>query len=107
MSDRGIKKWAPYQSLMEFGEEIKNGRKTRKKVDKPIISNDIKKEINEILVNYHGEILSLTYFNNGELIQCRTTIKKIDVNNKSIKIDNNKTIKINDIIRLESIILKL
>lgn len=107
MSDRGIKKWAPYQSLREFGEEIKNNKTRRKKVDKPIISSDIKNEINEVLVNYHNETLVITYFDNGEIKQVETKIKKIDCNNKSIKIDNNKIIKISNIIRLEPTLVLL
>lgn len=107
MSDRGIKKWAPYQSLREFGEEIRNNKTRRKKVDKPIISSDIKNEINEVLVNYHNETLVITYFDNGEIKQVETKIKKIDCNNKSIKIDNNKIIKISSIIRLEPTLVLL
>lgn len=107
MNDRGIKKWAPYQSLREFGEEIRNNKTRRKKVDKPIISSDIKNEINEVLVNYHNETLVITYFDNGEIKQVETKIKKIDCNNKSIKIDNNKIIKISSIIRLEPTLVLL
>ena len=58
MSERGMKKWAPYKSLNEQEHYLNKLHKDNEKVEKPKISSDAAEEINEILVNYHGEELA-------------------------------------------------
>ena len=52
MSERGMKKWAPYKSLNEQDKYLKKVSDNNKKISKPQISSDEAEEINEILVNY-------------------------------------------------------
>ena len=59
MSDRGIKKWAPYKSLPEQDFTLKGHKEKEEKIEKPTISSEFAEEINNILVNYHGETLTI------------------------------------------------
>ena len=54
MSERGMKKWAPYKSLNEQEDYLNKLHKKQEKVERPRISSDEADNINEILVNYHG-----------------------------------------------------
>ena len=78
MSDRGIKKWAPYRSLPEQAPSLNNKYEKQKDVEKPLISNEVAEEINEILTNYHGQLVHIKYYRNKRINEIETTIKKID-----------------------------
>ena len=103
MSERGMKKWAPYKSLNEQDKYLKRVSNDNKKTSKPQISSDEAEEINEILVNYQGEELVITYFRNDKINIINSTIKKIDPLNKKIVLPERKTISFNEIIKLERI----
>ena len=103
MSERGMKKWAPYKSLNEQDKYLKKVSNDNKKVTKPQMSSDEAEEINEILVNYQGEELLITYFRNNQINIINTVIKKIDPLNKKIVLLERKTINFNEIIKLERI----
>ena len=55
MSDRGMVKWMPYQSLVEQTSFLARMRYEKNKKPRPHISSDRAREINEILVTYEGE----------------------------------------------------
>ena len=61
MSDRGMKKWAPFSSLIEQSTCLEEMRYQKNKIEKPLISIEKAREINEILTNYHGQELLITY----------------------------------------------
>ena len=103
MSERGMKKWAPYKSLNEQDKYLKKVSNDNKKVTKPQMSSDEAEEINEILVNYQGEELLITYFRNNQINKINTVIKKIDPLNKKIVLLERKAINFNEIIKLERI----
>ena len=66
MSDRGMKKWAPYKSLIEQEKYLNKAKQNSEKETRPQISSDEAELINEILVNYHGEELEILYWRNGK-----------------------------------------
>lgn len=103
MSERGMKKWAPYKSLNEQDKYLKKVSDNNRNINKPQISSDEAEEINEILVNYQGEELLITYFRNDQINKISATIKKIDPLNKKIVLLERKTINFNEIIKLERI----
>ena len=78
MSDRGIKKWAPYKTLSEQDFNMSKQKEKEEKQEKPKISADFAEEINEILVNYQGEELTIKYYRNGKILEVVDRIKKID-----------------------------
>ena len=100
MSDRGIKKWAPYKSLVEHTDTLDRARKNRDKVEKPIISSEEAADINNILVNYHGEELTIEYYRNERIIKEDIIIKRIDTYEKKLVLLTGKTIKLSEIVSL-------
>ena len=103
MSERGMKKWAPYKSLNEQENYLNKLHKDNEKVEKPRISSDAAEEINEILVNYHGEELLITFFRNNRVQTISTVIKKIDAENKKIVLPDRKTIYFTELVGLERV----
>ena len=101
MSDRGIKKWAPYKTLETQDFELKKHKEIEEKIEKPLISAEFAEEINNILVNYHGELLDIGYFKNGKIITATDRIKRIDTIEKKLVLFSKKVIMITDIVSIE------
>lgn len=102
MSDRGIKKWAPYKALVEQGYALNNLMSSKEKVDKPHISSDKAEEINEVLVNYHNQEVNISYWRNGYLYKEKTTISIDAFNRKITLLNTNKNIFLNELTSLEN-----
>ena len=103
MSERGMKKWAPYKSLNEQERYLNKLHKDNEKVEKPTISADEAEEINEILVNYNGEKLIVTFYKDYKIQSINSAIKKIDVVNKKIVLPDRKTIYFTELIGLKRV----
>ena len=103
MSERGMKKWAPYKSLNEQEGFLNKLHKEQNKEARPKISIDEAESINEILVNYHGEELQITYWRNDKINTVSTILKKIDALNKKIVLPDRRTINFVELIRIERI----
>ena len=103
MSDRGMKKWAPYKSLIEQDVYLNKMKKEKEKISKPIISSEEAENINEILTNYHGEELEVSYFRNSEILTEKIIIKTIDVVNKKLILLNRRVIYFKEIVSLSRI----
>lgn len=101
MSERGMKKWAPYKSLPEQEKYLNKLKEEQEKVTRPIMSSDEAEEINEILVNYCGEEIIITYWRNEKINTISSIFKKIDVDNKKIVLPDRKTIYFHELIKLE------
>ena len=109
MSERGMKKWAPYKSLPEQEKYLRKLKEDQEKVSRPVMSSDEAEEINEdeaeeineILVNYAGEEIIITYWRNDKINTLSSVFKKIDVDNKKIVLPDRKTIYFHELIKLE------
>ena len=101
MSERGMKKWSPYKSLNEQEEYLKKIHQKQEKVERPRISSDEADNINEILVNYRGEELTIQYWRNDKINTVSTVLVKIDPINKKIVIPERKTIYFAELIEIE------
>ena len=103
MSERGMKKWAPYKSLIEQVKYLKKAHQDNEKVVRPQISSDEAEIINNILVNYRGEELLITYWRNEKINTMSTILVKIDPENKKIVLPNRRTIYFHELINLERV----
>jgi hypothetical protein len=103
MSERGIKKWAPYKSLVEQEKYLKKLHEDGQKVEKPLLSEDEAQEINEILVNYQGEELEIKYWRNNKINTVISILNKIDPNNKKIVLPERRAIYFNELVSLTKI----
>ena len=91
MSDRGMKKWAPYSSLIEQATCLEEMKYERNKIAKPILSDDQKEKINFVLQSYRkDQIVRIKFFNDGYLYFISTTIRRIDLENKKLVLENGK-----------------
>ena len=98
MSDRGMKKWAPYKTLEDQWTVLDRLHASEEKVEKPKISNEAAEEINDKLVNYQGQEYEFFYYKNGRILKEKSTIKKIDAFNRKLILDNNTIIYLKDLI---------
>ena len=103
MNERGMKKWAPYKSLIEQEKYLKKAHQDNEVIARPVISSDEAEEINEILVNYHGEELEVSYWRNDKINTISAILVKIDPVNKKIILPERKTIYFNELINLKRI----
>jgi hypothetical protein len=101
MSDRGMKKWAPYKTLNEQWSTLDELHKKEERVERPTISNEVAEEINDKLVNYNGEELEFYYYKNGRILKEKSTIKKIDAMERKIYLTNGVKILLKDLIGLK------
>ena len=62
MSDRGMKKWAPYASLIEQKSTIAKMKNHRVQVKKPQLSQDMAHEINDCLLRAKDQHVVIDYF---------------------------------------------
>ena len=101
MSDRGMKKWAPYKTLQEQWSTLDDIHESEQLVEKPKLSNEQAEEINNKLVNYDGEELVFYYYKKGRILKEKSTIKKIDAFDKKIYLSNGVTIYLKDLVGIE------
>ena len=99
--DRGMKKWAPYKSLVEHGYVLNDLSKSREKVEKPKISSDVAEEINEILCNYDGNEVIVGYYRRGFIHEAYGIIKKVLPEERRIILEDNTSIKLSELISLK------
>ena len=100
MSGRGIKAWAPYKSLKEQWSTLDDVHEQEQKVEKPTISSDEAEEINELLMNYHGQEVIIEYYRNGKILKEECQIRKIDSFEKKLYLVNRKVVNFKELISL-------
>ena len=101
MSDRGMKKWAPYKSLQEQWEVLDNLHEKEERIERPTISNEVAEEINDKLVNYDGQEYEFYYYKSGRILKEKSTIKKIDAMERKIYLTNGVKILLKDLVGLK------
>jgi len=91
MSDRGMKKWAPFSSLIEQATCLEQMKYQRNKIEKPILSDDQKEKIEYVLQTYKkGQTVKIKFYNDGYLYEIKTQIKRIDLENRCLILTNGK-----------------
>ncbi len=76
--ERGMVKYAPYQSLVEQSTYLARMRQRRQRVEKKSLFSDEAETINELLTAGDGGTLSITYWSDGFMHQEEGAIQKID-----------------------------
>jgi hypothetical protein len=85
MSDRGMKKWAPYASLIEQKGTLRRMKHARTESPKPLLSSDRAQELNEIILKSVGQTIVVQWYEDGQLNECSTVVTKIDLDQKIMK----------------------
>jgi hypothetical protein len=79
MNERGMKKWRPFASLPEYKDYYAQMLADRKRVEMPLLSDDQKEEINNILLTAcPGDFLAVKYFNDGQILKTKGVLVKTD-----------------------------
>ena len=101
MNDRGMKKWAPYKSLIEQEVFVNKMRVNKNKIEKPILCEEEIEKINYYLTEKRCRTLIFSIFEDGYIYKIQTKIKTIDQYTKSIVFENNLKINLYDLIDIE------
>jgi len=84
MSDRGMKKWAPFASLIEQSTCLEKMRYEKNKIEKPSISSDLAAKINAILLNCVNQSMKVEYFYDGYIYHVTTVLKYVNKVRKTV-----------------------
>ena len=78
--DRGMIKWAPFNSVISSKEVVRSIQSERNIFKMPIFSDEQKQNIEEKLIEafYEQKTVCIDYFYAGKIIQKNGIIKKID-----------------------------
>ncbi|MDK9857689.1 YolD-like family protein [Staphylococcus equorum] len=78
---RGMVKWAPFATIPEQHERLKEYIQDQNKIDKPILDDDQLNELNNTLIfkMYNDPSIELRYFENGYIKTKVGYIHKVDV----------------------------
>lgn len=102
MHDRGMIKWAPFNSVINENEVIKEVSERKSRISKPTLSDDQLADIEQKIINAYNENqnVTLTYYTNFHLEEISGQISKIDPINKRIFINNQIPIYFYNIIKI-------
>ena len=103
MSDRGMKKWAPYKTLKEQWTTLDELETKIQVSTQPELSEDKMEEINELLVNYYGQVVEVSFYKRGFICKEKSAIKKIDTYERKLYLSNGKTVSLLDLVDLKNI----
>jgi hypothetical protein len=84
MSERGMKKWAPFSSLIEQKNTIHRMRKQRNKQIKPHLSQEAAEALNESLQRSLGKKIKVKFFYQHTIYVETFHVIKLDEDNKSL-----------------------
>lgn len=85
-TNRGIKKWAPFNAVESGNIMINDVLSKKNKVKMPILSDDQIANLEEKLINSYnnGNIVTILYFKEGKYYKKQGIIGKIDKNTAKI-----------------------
>lgn len=103
-TDRGIIKWAPFESVAPTKSMIKDILKEKNKVKSPTLSEDQINNIENLIIiaYYEQNTVEVSYYRSGNIQKLISNIKKIDSINHKIYF-NNETILFEQIIGITTI----
>lgn len=88
MSDRGMKKWAPYASLIEQKGTMSKMKNHRGQVKKPQLSQDMANEINACLLRAKDQQVIIDYFVEGSKHRLSGRVTTINYEQKWLLINH-------------------
>lgn len=100
MNDRGIVKWAPFNSVINGNQLLDEINYERNRISKPILSEEQIADLEENIITAYSErsIINLYFYKNGCINIINGQITKLDPANKIIIINNKTRIYFNNII---------
>lgn len=104
MNDRGMKKWAPFNSLTNTNKMKHDLNKQKISIKMPILSEDQLEKIDNNIKEayYNKDIINIEYYLNGAIINKKGKIKLIDYNKKQIILSDNTKLYYKQIINVKN-----
>lgn len=90
MSGRGMKKWAPYASLIEQKGTITRMKQTRTNIKKPLLSQEQAMQINDLLFKIQQKIAKIDYFIDGTLHSMAGLVNKVNLDEKYLEVNHQR-----------------
>ena len=100
MSDRGMKKWMPFRALKEQQIALEKLRKEKKKIPKPLISQEQARHIDHVLHHHENREITFLYFEEGEIKTIKQKIRFISLEKRTLYGDQ-LNLKLNQIIDVD------
>ena len=85
MKDRGMKKWAPYASLIEQKGTMQRMKQQRVRSTKPHLSQEAAEAVNRNLLESVGKNVVIEYFEDGERKKINTHVIRLNLDEKTVK----------------------
>ncbi len=103
MSDRGMKKWLPFDSLTNTNKMKHELSKKKIKIEKPILSEDQLINLDNKIMEafFNKDIIKISYYFNNNIIKKEVRIKSIDYNKKQILLSDNTKLYSKQIINID------
>lgn len=101
--DRGIIKWAPFDSLAGLNDKIKDMIRNRLKRDRPVLSSDQLEYLDTTLEKAITSNLELNihYYEDGFIKTLYGYVRKIDPIHRKLHLKNRIALNLDDIIYLD------
>ena len=105
MSDRGMKKWLPFDSLTNTNKMKHELSKKKSRIEMPILSEDQLEKIESIIKEayFNKDYIIIYYYINGTILNKKIKIKSIDYNKKQIILSDNTNIYYKQIVNVKNI----
>lgn len=102
MSDRGMIKWQPFNSVINTNQVINSIIKEKQKIEKPILSKEQQTKLEEKIIEaYYEQIpIEIQYYQSGHILTTKGIIKNINNTYKKIFLDNQKILLFQQIIKI-------
>ena len=100
MHDRGMIKWAPFASVINGNEVIREIEEEQTRIEKPILSEEQIENLEETLIEAYNNsnVVEVLFYKQYHMYKITGIITKLDGATKKITINNNKTLFFSNII---------
>ena len=102
MHDRGMIKWAPFASVINGKEVIKEVEEEKSHIEKPILSPEQIESLEYDLIEAYNNsnIIEIIFYKEYHLYKIKGIITKLDGVTKKITINHNKTLLFSNILAI-------
>lgn len=90
MNGRGMKKWAPYASLIEQKGTVSNMKHNRGKMAKPHLSQDQANHLNQLLMIIADKKAKIIIFNDGKTLTLSGMVTKVNFDEKWLVLNDQR-----------------
>ena len=100
MHDRGMIKWAPFASVINGNEVLREIEEEKTRIEKPILSEEQIENLEfDLIESYNNSnVVEVTFYKQYHIYKIKGIITKLDTATKKVIINNNKILLFSNII---------